>query len=180
MNANLPDFDWPANLPRTCSRAELVVAVKAWATGATGEELSEILCLPVAGVRRYTKLPGWHHVVQQLRAELDTEVENRLQRNLRLALVQLEDRLEFGNKGIDRVTKRPVRVPLSASELTSIAGVLFDKKVHARKIVDGIPEHTPDAAESLAAIANLLRKHNTFAPSANQTIDVTPEDEEVA
>ena len=179
MTANLPIFDWPAKLPRTCGRDMLVLAVKEWATGASTEDLSAILNVPVSGVKRYTNLPGWHAVVQQLRAELDQEAENRLQRGLRLALTQLEDRLEHGNKGIDRKTGRAIRVPLSASDLSSIAGTLFDKKAHARKIVDGIPEHVPDAAESLASIANLLRKHATFTPQPN-TIDVTPQKEEAA
>jgi hypothetical protein len=176
VTTNLPDFNWPGKLPRTCSKEMLFLGVKVWATGGSEKELAEILNVPVHAVKRFTNLPGWHFVVRQLRQELDREIENRLQRNVRLALTQLEDRLEHGNKYIDK-DAREQRRPLTASELSSITAILFDRKAVARKIVDGIPDEPTDARESLAAIANLLRKHKTFEVETPKTITIEDDGE---
>ena len=175
VDTGTPNFAWPAALPRTCSKDALFLAVKSWATGAKSQELAEILNIPLQSVRRYTKHPGWHSIVQQLRPILDEEVEARLGRMTRLALAELEDRLEHGNKVVDRKTNTEYRAPLTASDLSSIAATLFDKKTAARKIVDGIPDEPTDIKKSLDDIADILRRHNTFRPQQHKTIDITPD-----
>jgi len=157
----------------------LVLAVKAWATGAKTDELSEILNIPYQAVKRFTRHPGWHQVVRQLRGVLDEEVENKLQRNLRLSLEELEDRLENGNKHVNKKGEEERR-PLSAADLSTIAATLFDKRTTARKMVDGIPDEPTDIKKSLDDIANILRKHNSFASHVPQTIDIEPDSAEEA
>ena len=180
VDTGTPNFSWPAALPRTCSKDALFLAVKSWATGAKPQELAELLNIPLHSVKRYTSHPGWHSIVQQLRPLLDEEVETRLGRMTRLALNELEDRLEHGNRSLDRKTGTEVRTPLTASDLSSIAATLFDKKSAARKIVDGIPDEPTDIKKSLDDIADILRRHNTFKPHQPATIDVAPIDGEQA
>ena len=180
VDTGTPEFAWPAALPRTCTKDALFLAVKSWATGAKTHELAELLNIPAHSVKRYTSHPGWHSIVQQLRGVLDEEAETRLGRMVRLALSELEDRLENGNKVVDRKTGDEYRAPLTASDLSSIASTLFEKRVAARKIVDGIPDEPTDIKKSLDDIADILRKHNTFKPHQPTTIDVIPSNNEEA
>ena len=170
MDDQIPDFHWPTALPRTCTRDMLFLAIKEWAMGAKPQHLAEILNVPRANVGRFTSHPEWHTLVKKLRPALDLAIENRITRNLKLALHELEDRLAHGNKVVNRDGVEH-RAPLSASELNVIAANLFDRRAHARKITDGIDAEQPDIASSLGVIAELLRKHNTFAPSQPKTVD---------
>ena len=142
--------------------------------GAKPAELSEILNIPLHSVKRFVNHAGWHQLVRQLRSVLDEEIENRFQRNLRLALNELEDRLEHGNKVVSKKGTEERRA-LSALDLSGIAASLFDRRNAARKIVDGVPDEPTDIKKSLDDIADILRKHNTFAPHVPQVIDVDSE-----
>lgn len=148
----------PHGLPKTCSDAALLEAVKAWLLGEPPRVVAEFLNVPIKTLPHWINSKEWNVIVSAAYLELQGYAHSKLGRLVNLSLAELADRLENGD---EHVTKDGVvvHIKIKGRDLATIATMLMDKQTEVKKRLDGIPDKE-DTFHELFELAAKLRYAN--------------------
>jgi hypothetical protein len=156
---DLATFNRPDDLPRTCSDAELIEAVKEYLCGANNEEVGALLHVEPATVKQWVGSRGWRTVEALLRDQVREVSLSALSRITHKSFVQLQDRIDTGEPMYNWEGQLVGYKPIKAKDLAIIASTLVDKQHEVERRMKGeLPDSTKVDLNKLArALENYAR-----------------------
>jgi len=168
---DLAEFQRPSDLPRTCSDAELVEAVKEYLCGASNQELASLLHVEHTAVKKWTGARGWRQLEALLRDQVRELAHNSLSRITHKAFVQLQERLDEGDPMYNWEGQLIGYKPVRAKDLAMIAGTLIDKQHEVEKRIKG--EMETGVGADLITLARALENYARMKVINGKVLDGT-------
>ena len=97
-NGDVIEFKRPLGLPKSTSNQMLLTAVKMSSLGAKETVLSELLGVHTSAITHWINTPEWKQLRRNVDPEIKAFISTRLQDLATVALEQLADRLEHGER----------------------------------------------------------------------------------
>lgn len=173
-------FDRPPMLPATVSNETLLRAVKNAALGVKNVQLAEMLGVPEGALEYWTRSKEWKAIREQVEPEIQKLVVHVMHDMVGKCLRELGDRLEHGEKKINRqiitdsygnvkVVETVLRNPLDAGTLMSIASTLIDKADRLDRKANG--EASPED-DQVRQLAQRLREYDKATEVEAEVVEV--------
>lgn len=161
-------FRRPADLPCTCTDADLMEAVRGWMLNAPSDQVAHLLGIRPAQLPSWINSHGWQQIVLLLRDDIRAISYGAYGRLGLKAYQALEDRLDNGDPIVDSegtvIAHRPIKGKDLAEIMTRLGSMqdLMEKKLGLTK--------DDDDSISLKELASSLKR---FAQAKEIRIDQT-------
>ncbi len=140
------------------SQEKKVEACTLYAALGSVADVSRLTEVPENVIRGWKTEQWWIDVSQQVIKEDDDELSTRFTNVVKLALKQLEDKLQNGNTVLNMKTGEKIQVPLTAADLTKVASAMTDK----RQIIQGKPTSRTETVSSDDRLKKLAAQFEKF------------------
>lgn len=171
MRRNLTDHTYKKKLPRKNKLypdSKKLEAVKLWLLTGNLTHTSAALNIPFTTIRDWRYTEWWNSLVQELRAEENIQLSQRLKTIAEKSLLQMEDRLDKGDYILDKQTGQLVRKPVSLRDVVQAYNSVHDRKGR----LDDKPKEEADNKQVMDRLASLAAKFEEIALK-KQPIQVT-------
>lgn len=135
------------------SDSQKLEAVKLWLVCGNLSHTAAALNLPLPTIRNWRYSEWWKELVEELKAEENIQLNNRLRAIAEKSMTVLEDRLENGDWILDRSTNSLIRKPVNLRDSTLAFNSLHDRRT---KLLEKKEEKQDNKAviDRLAALAS--------------------------
>lgn len=153
---------------RWYSDSQKLEAVKLWLLTGNLSHTAAALNLPQPTIRNWRYSDWWRDLVEELKAEENIQLNNRLKGIAEKSMVVLADRLEHGDWILNKATGELQRKPVSLRDTTQAFNSLHDRR---QRLLEG-PKDREDNKQVVDRLAALAAKFEEIA-SKKQPIQVT-------